>query len=334
MINNNFGFVAVSGYGWTGSGALVDMLKEVDSFGDIGTEFRLIKDPYGILNLQFHLVENWNPLTSDIAVKDFLWLTNRLSRPSIFRTRFGMNYSELISDRIEQITNEYVRAITDFEYLGTSLVLDMRKRWDLYLLGKLRNKFHRNLGEPMRFCRPSLQKFLEETRAYLRTLFQDYAEKKRLRTLVLDQAIPLPDYARATDLFDDIKLIIVDRDPRDVYAEIKWRRVLIGPELQKSGVEKFIDWYKQQRVDSSPKYSLGNQEKRRILRIRFEELVCNYNETKERVFNFLGGDIVHAAKRRYFIPEKSRNNIGLWRTLCQKNETNLISEKLSEYCFH
>ena len=72
-------FVSVSGYGWTGSSACIDILKEFEGFGALQGEFRIAKDPYGLTNLEESLVHNWDSIRNDIAIKDFLNYCEMLS---------------------------------------------------------------------------------------------------------------------------------------------------------------------------------------------------------------------------------------------------------------
>ena len=72
--------VAVSGYGSSGSSPLICALKELEGYAAMGTEFRLIKDPYGIESLESELIDNWHPLKADKAIRDFLWVSKKLNK--------------------------------------------------------------------------------------------------------------------------------------------------------------------------------------------------------------------------------------------------------------
>ncbi len=74
-------FIAVSGYGWSGSGAVVDMLREVDGCGTPGFEFSLIKEPGGIIDLECLLVDNWDVIREADAIDRFLSFIEIVDRP-------------------------------------------------------------------------------------------------------------------------------------------------------------------------------------------------------------------------------------------------------------
>ena len=48
-------FISVSGYGWSGSSAYISLLKEFRDFDCIDKEFRMIKDPFGLLGMMSQL---------------------------------------------------------------------------------------------------------------------------------------------------------------------------------------------------------------------------------------------------------------------------------------
>jgi hypothetical protein len=85
-------FISVTGYGWSGSSAYVSLLKEFDGFGCMDKEFRLVKDPFGLLDLQTSLVDNWEFVRHDVAIRDYLWFCQLLAREDSFFGAFGSNY--------------------------------------------------------------------------------------------------------------------------------------------------------------------------------------------------------------------------------------------------
>ncbi len=64
-------FICVSGYGKSGSGACIDLLKEFEYIGGIDNEFRMAKDPGGLLDLENSLVSNWEFVRHNVAIDDF-----------------------------------------------------------------------------------------------------------------------------------------------------------------------------------------------------------------------------------------------------------------------
>ena len=65
-------FISVIGYGWTGSSAYIELLKEFNEVGAFPGEFRIAKDPHGLVYLEESLVHNWDFIGNDIAIKNFI----------------------------------------------------------------------------------------------------------------------------------------------------------------------------------------------------------------------------------------------------------------------
>ena len=65
--------------------------------------------------------------------------------------------------------------------------------------------------------------------------------------LILDQAIPTTNAKYHENYFSNSKIIIVDRDPRDIFADLLRSGGLIGQELAKldiQSVNKYVKWHK------------------------------------------------------------------------------------------
>lgn len=97
--------------------------------------------------------------------------------------------------------------------------------------------------------------------------------------------------------------------------------------MPRQDVKVFVEYYKRIRE---------NQERKdtdRILFIRFEDAIYNYDETVKRIENFLGCKN-HAEPKKYFNPEISINNTRLIDRYPQcKEEIEYIEQMLPEYLF-
>ena len=72
------------------------------------------------------------------------------------------------------------------------------------------------------------------------------------------------------------------------------------------------------------------------LRLNFEDLVLNYEETKQDIENFIGIDSIHhKAKFEYFNPAISVNNLQVYnRDDKYREEVEVIELELSEYLYN
>jgi hypothetical protein len=331
MSSNPYNFVIVAGYGWSGSGAVVDLLKEFDGYKDAGTEFRTIKEPYGIIDLESSLLENWDVGKSDIAIKDFLWLVNIQNRNQARFSNVGSSYEALISEEFLTHTKKYIENLISFDYSGHWFFLDYKMSHMQYIFKKIKNRLGiLNENSTMYFSKPSKEEFYRETKKYLYRVFEPISHKEKAKTIILDQAIPAHNPYKAFDYFHSAKVIIVDRDPRDIYIDLINCKVGIGRYLYDSrDVEKYISYHEARR--SGEKSNISDP---RILRITLEELVIDYDESVKKILNFLGEDqSIHRDIKKHFNPEYSKKNVGLWKEYSNQHEVSVIYEKLKDYCY-
>jgi hypothetical protein len=144
---------------------------------------------------------------------------------------------------------------------------------------------------------------------------------------MLDQAIPPIGVAQYTRYFDSPKVIIVDRDPRDLYVmnKTQWGSGYIPSD----SVELFIQWYSMTR---------GMREKElsdTVLFMPFEALVYNYEHSLQRIMNFANLlEENHTKKLRCFNPELSKKNtMHFLRHPDLRNDIAKIESMLPQYCY-
>jgi len=322
-------FVSVNGYGWTGSSAYVSVLKEFRQCGGLNKEFRLLKDPFGLIDLQDDLVNNWEFIRHDVAIRDFLWFCKILSRKSSLMSGPAFNYNNLLSTDFYKISSEYIEKITDLNYVGDSSVHRYRSSVKSLFLDKLKNKFgfYNNTGL-MRIAKPTNDKFIYETRLYIENIFDDFCKEKEIDTVILDQAIPVTNISNAMKLFNSIKVIVVDRDPRDIYTNLIKRKKLIGYELSNDdSVYKYIKWHELLRNTHKDIY-----DERNILRVNFEDIVLDYKSTLQKINIFLGKEYTHDKSMKLFDPLRATKSIGLWKKHKDQDSIKIIQDYFPQQC--
>jgi hypothetical protein len=324
---NNLNYVAVSGYGWSGSGAVVDLLREFKDYKSLDVEFRLLKDPYGIVDLESFLVNNWDILRSDVAIRDFLWFTSILDKSGSRFSRIGENLSTRLYVDFKSETIKYIDNLTSLKYIGYSMIYNYNIPSVILFIRKVLRKLAViSINKIMYLSKPTQEKFEFETRQYIERIFKNFFIKNNIKTLVLDQAIPISNINATMKYFKNIKLIIVDRDPRDIYVDLIINKALVGADNNiEERPKRFVEYYNLQRSS----IDLNDN----ILQIRFEDLVINYNKTVNVIKSFLGEDIFHINKYKYLKPEKSLKNICLWKSFKNQDEIDYIYSKLKYQCY-
>ena len=316
-------FIGVSGFGWSGSGAVVDLLREFDGYGALGLEFRLIKDPHGISDLESSLVNNWDVLRSNKAIDDFKWFCNVLNMKGSRFTRAGENLSKKLSVDFLLETDKYIDNLTDMKYKGNSLTFSYHLSKTYLFLKKL-NRW--KVNREMYFSKPTKEKFLLHTRTYLETIFNLFMKKNNIKTLILDQTISVTDIESSMKYFQDMKLIVVDRDPRDIYVDLVKMKALVGADSDiNKRAERFVLWYKLIRERL---YVNEN-----VLFLNFEDIILNYDVEIKKIQLFLGLENKHIRKKQYLNPEVSKKNIGQWKKFHNQDEIDYIYSKLKNKCY-
>lgn len=336
---SNVSFVMISGFFGSGSSAAVDLLKEYKGTYECLAEIRTIKDPYGIRQMEQALTDNWELLNSAAAIRDFLWLSKICARPGRFPLApAGLGYSKTISKDFMAITQRYIDKLTKFTYRSDFYYQKFKKsypryvidrcRWAVEYLSKGKIKLANRKMKPSHFACPTHEEFNKATQEYFLELFQEHAKDGEKTYILLDQAISPNDTQVIHRYFKEAKMIIVDRDPRDMYIDdMLWGENLDSDTHTRAAGERYVLRYKALRSSMV----LDKD----ILYIRFEDLILNYADSVEKIEHFLGFDSAnHLQKNTFLKPEKSAKNIGIWKKYYEqyKDALDAITEGLPEYC--
>ena len=129
--------------------------------------------------------------------------------------------------------------------------------------------------------------------------------------------------------FDSPKLIIVDRDPRDIYATMVNEKRLLGADIGDSNIlEKYLTWHKATRVRANIDIENYNLNKN-ILNINFEDFFIDYDKTLFRIKEFLDIDFYHSKKGSRFSPRQIEGHVGIWKNLKDQKAISRIGEELN-----
>lgn len=330
--------ISCASYYGTGSSAVTDFLSEFDNiYSMTNYEFRFLQDPDGVSDLEFSLVENHNRHNSGHALKRFKRLTDFNAG-----TKFNSRYEPFFNNQYKKISYKYIDELTDFTFKGYWFYDFYDKGRTYYYLKRLPNKilskvYFKNpettytnlLPNEITYCsRPSKEKFIRLTREYIDKLMAA-ANMDSKPYIMVDQIVPPSNVERFTNYFTDIKVCVVDRDPRDIYILSKyiWKDNVIPTD---SG-ELFCRWFNYTR--SHRKEEIYNPKTTRL--VRFEDLIYKYEQTTKEIVDWIGIDISHHVKPfSHFDPQKSINNTRLWVKYPQyQREIAEIESFLSQYLY-
>lgn len=310
--------IAVTGYFATGSGAVYNLLQEYSSVDDGGMssfEHIVLYDVNGVFDTIDRLLNNNTLYNSNAAINAFRREMLRLNNTDFgwfggYKYRCGNQFMETVEEFINDITEYRIDRNWYNTFGGRRRTLNrIVKDTVKVVLGKL--KPDHNFGSEIYMAadnygefsfasedklQSSVKKFIEH---YIQMLYPNYSDKcVILNHLIQPQfAYRLPHYAP-----DGLKLIIVDRDIRDLYVYNRYTNIWGGNTFPKE-LNDFIRFMKAYRATERP------VESDRILRIQFEDLIYNYNDTVSRIEAFAGlRPDDHTAKGTRLVPERSIKN--------------------------
>ena len=231
-----------------------------------------------------------------------------------------------------QLSESYIDRLVDMTYYGDTFVHRYNISSVKSFVTKIRSKLGKNNAVQMYYSRPDEVKFLQETKSYLDGIFSNYINNYNIKYLLLDQAIPPTNIIRTMEYYRSSKLIIIDRDPRDIYCNMVRGNGLLGSDLIEEGSAiKYIKWHTLMRKMS--KNDKNNKDiLKKVIRLNFEDLVLDYDSSVAKIFDFIGVNGVHSQKYKFFNPNASAANIGLWKEYHNQEVMQEIANMIPEYC--
>lgn len=327
--------ITCASYGGTGSSAITDLLLEFDNVKSIKEfEFTIVHEIDGINSLEYGLVDNWNRLNNDEYIYRFKKLVKRISKD--YCKYFGTEFIDITDNYIDELIglkwNGYWH---QHKYRYTFIQRKILFEWSGSLKRRLSCLINREYEyvpsqkrEEMYLARLNKEEFLDITRRYFERLMDKLVEQSNKEYIALDQLVDSNNIKKYMRYFNNIKIILVDRDPRDLYILNKkfWNEGWIPTD----NIDTYIKWYKALRVNREVEIKNEN-----ILLIQFEDLIFDYEETLEIILKFLNIDKQnHIDKYKYFNPNISIKNTKLFEKFTDYNNDILkIEEELNEYCY-
>ncbi len=330
-----------TGYMGSGSSAVTDLLSEFSDFeiNNNSFEYILMHCPDGLFDLEDKLLRGNNVVRSDEAIHKFIECVDTLYDTKNFWP--GM-YKKRVSVQFKAITQKFVDDLTDFkpddsvywyfQQIPDSFRLQFAnyaKRFLRKISKKLVKKNETLKYRGMRIAYPTSDGFYCVARKFLNDFFCLLGYDKH--NLLLDQFLLPHNLYRLNNYFDDnVRVIVVDRDPRDVFVLNKYIWHKKGcPVAYPIDVNQFCKFYRKMR---SAEISI---EDKKILRVHFEDLVYYYNESLGLIMDFVGIDIRnHRHIKAFFNPEVSISNTQVYEKVLEaQEEIKIIERELGEYTY-
>lgn len=339
--------LAVTGYYGTGSSAAIDYLSDIDGVAlcpDIDEyEHNIFYQQGGLYELGAILMHANSPYNSDAAISQFVDAVKRENDNNF--GAFG-SYKFLFGDEFADISSDFLKAISRssswrsqpkcvrFSLVKAILQIGAYIVWrrPIAKLGRKyvydRNKFY--------FAMPSSEEFRDAARKYTSAYFDMCARHRNPEVRLFDHVIWPQQYKLIDDYFDEsFRLIVVKRDPRDVYLLNKyfWHVPPLNfvPPYYPTDVKLFVETWKS--VIVPPSDSINQSQ---VLFIDFEDLVYRYDHMQSKMAEFLGIDTLARKEGApvLFDPKQSIENTQIFNANPEwLSEVSLIERELPEYLY-
>lgn len=327
-----------TGYMGSGSSAITDLVAE---FKDCKNEFKsyeyvMLHCPNGLFDLEDKILNGNNAIRSDEALRTF---ENQMKK--LYDKKFWWvgNYKEIIGPNFMNMVHDYLDKITQLNYNGYwytheevdfKMFLKLLARKPLKILAK--NKYYKPIlkyNDGMRISFIKSEEFYKYSKEFIYSVINTIS--RGAENVVLDQFLLPFNLFRVDNYFEDnARIIVVQRDPRDVFILNKyiWKKKNFGIPMPHD-VYEFCKYYKGMRESEKPITS------NKVLRINFEDLVYKYDETIKEVMNHLSfTEEMHINKKTRFRPELSIKNTQIFNSSKKYNEEmNIIETELKEYLY-
>jgi len=189
------------------------------------------------------------------------------------------------------------------------------------------------VSKPFFYCMPTEEEFFCAAKQYILSYLQMCSKGEGVN--VFDHLLWPQQSDTISEFFpENFKVIVVYRDPRDVYLLNKY--YWYKPPVSAPGaipyfptdVMKFCDEWKRMIYDCTGK--------KNVLLIFFEDLVYQYDKTVKNIEDFLDLEINnHTKKYTFFEPERSIENTQVFRLSNEWiEEIAPINSLLSSYLYH
>lgn len=341
--------ISTSGYYSTGSSAVYALLQEYDSCSEgrlkdwqvkgLDYEHALLYTPDGLFDLEDKLLIGNSIHRSDEAIRRFHSEMFRLYRNNYiwiggFKELLGTGFMENVDIFLENIVQYQVTGHWEFHYGDNKFKIRKllgslkRKITNKKIIGDFAKMPSYKLDERLYYSFVKPEEFYEAAQEFIYEYFNLLGQNKN--HLILNHFMLPHNLHRISHYFrEDFRVIVVERDPRDVYVMEKYRVREDHSLLPCDSVEDFVRFWRALReleikCDDS-----------RIVRVQFEDLIYKYEETVEKIEKSCELDKKeHILKGKIFNPIKSKYNTQIFKRSDRwKEEIAYIEKVLPEYLY-
>lgn len=331
--------VAVTGYFGTGSSAVIDLLKEYENVTIVPENGRAYEHsvffvPGGLFDLCSKLLHGNSPQGSDMVINDFVDAMKRLNDNDFgwfgsYKKMFGNRFMDIVWRFVDRISEKRATSNSNHELRVRFSLAKAIAQYVLHLVKGRKfsqyGKWYVEDSKPVYFSMPSEDELYEAAREFTKAYFHLFETEKESTHIVFDHLIWPQQIEIFSKCFDEtLKIIIVDRDPRDVFISDQY--LWTTPHFP-SDVNVFIDEWRRSHLPVSTAHH--------VLYVRFEDLVYHYENSMAEIETFLNlPHDSHIRSKEFFRPELSIENTQVFLLKKEWQDiSSMIGNQLSSYLY-
>lgn len=322
--------IANCGYGCSGASAIFDFLKGYKdiAYSPEGMEFDLIHQPDGLLDLKYFLCINKERISCNTAIKRF----EKMMKDGFW----ALQMRNVIGSKFDELTMDYIKSIKQISWYGRSIFdpSDVSSVSSNKIIYKICSRIESYLsylkGKQIHFPKDKIRYFslLEEgyfnniTKKFIVSLLEALGINKQ--NVILDMLFSATNPNMGKEFFDNVKTIVVERDPRCMYLRAR-KYIDLNTYMPCYNVDDFIKYYKILKE----RETICDD----VLYVNYDRLVYEYFDTTKEIIDFLGFNKRPENEFKYFNP-----NLSVKYTYPYNKENNdeikKIEQELPQYCYH
>ncbi len=322
--------ISTCGFGNTGASAVLDFLRGYPDMQRISKfEFQLFHMADGINDLKYHLTVSRERIACNSAIKRF--------ERAALHGHVGRMMKKIAGKGYVRLTHNYIDSLIQASWMGyssydpsdvTNRVHEgIRHRIQVYTNYAVRgvsHRFHYPRYQKRYLAVMDEERFDELTRSYFEEILR-LAGLDPDRDILTDVLFSAMNPGQGTEFVKDPKIILVFRDPRDLFIRDNEHQATNGHTPCRD-VGEFIKYYRTLMEKRVPYED--------ALVIQYEDLIYDYYPTTQRIMDHLGFTERPAEEFRFFDPDKSVSYTKAWETYRgHEAEKKLIEESLPEYLY-
>ena len=320
--------IVTIGTGNSGCSAIHDFITDSTNYISpfYGHEFRVIDDPDGLINLYHNFYKNLSINNYSNSIMRFKNYINNLSE---LKMKVNKKGKKIFDKKIVSQTENFINDITILNYDAlpqfVALQTNYFKKKYLDFKKNIFNSRNNNRNIFKMYLPVKEDVFFKKSKIFLNKLIKLHLKNTKSNKIILDQSVNILNYQNIFSFFDDVKIIIVTRDPRGIFNSMKTRQSAAVPGYD---LKIFCKWYDEvMKKYINYKKTIDTKYNKNILEIRFEDFVKNFDSEQKKILKFIDTKKIS----NQFNVKKSKFNAFKAQKELSNFEQNFIKKKLRKY---